>query len=106
MHEFATKRQKALFSPSSKHSSKSSSQPSLELEEEMPNARFQEVYDKFREIRSRSEIGTDEKLQMNLKMKAVFDDLDRNIKDISATIIAERYQKNVSKPLTLPLTTT
>lgn len=66
-----------------------------QMNPESPNERFQDIYGQIGEMRDSVEEGTQKKLELNLKIKEVFEDLDRNIKDIAATIIAERYQKNV-----------
>jgi hypothetical protein len=70
-----------------------------EEEDEKPNKRFQALADKLIEaLLSPGEISAKHKYDLNLEMKNLFDDLDKNLEDIVETIIGERYLRNVWSP--------
>jgi hypothetical protein len=69
---------------------------SPKVNEAAPNQRFQVVFEDIRGLKERGEVPLDEKLKLNLRMEAVFEDLDENMRDVAKTIIRERYVKDVS----------
>jgi hypothetical protein len=67
-----------------------------------PNDRFQNIYNMVRNARRRAEISEMTKKDLNKFLRNIFHDLDRNIQNVSETIIRERYQLNVRLFLVLP----
>lgn len=61
-----------------------------------PNERFQKVFEANRQIRYRSSVPVEEKYNLNVSMREVFDDQDRIFSSIAETIIRERYRMDAS----------